>query len=200
MPAVTVQPASRLVPAGRAHHPPAPTPPCISRTNVQIKSNQSYVWSAAPMASPPNYAVSWGSVPVVAVVQAGAIDTVAVWAAVQSFYPFSPDLPAAELAVWARRVPGARLGTPPPGAPPPPRSGELVQCATARLPMPARGAQLGRRVRVDLAACSPAAALVFGLANRTAYFDSPNPWFESDQYFTLDDLEARAWSGGGRAG
>ena len=124
-------------------------------------------------------------------------------AAVQAFFPLlapvptgggngpnttaaPPARPPATLTAWAVRAGNAGPA--------------LVACAAAALPMPASpaDAQIGPPVRMDLSGCGPAvAALVFGLSERTAFFDAPNAAFLSDSYFALDDLAVCAGGGTG---
>jgi hypothetical protein len=117
----------------------------------------------------------------------GAFRPVSVEAAVQAFFPVpppgTPPRAPATLTVWSVRT-GAKGGGGGGGP-------EFSACATAALPMPATpaDAQVGKRVAVDLTGCGPAAAaLVFGLTQRFAFFDAPNYAFLTDSYFTLDDL------------
>lgn len=144
-------------------------------TNAQIKGEKSSVRPpSTPVASPPNILVSWAATPVVAVAKSGnLLYPKSVWAASQSFYPFSPALPPSTLRVTAQR-----------------RESGFAECASAVLPpVPPGQMQFGPRVLVDLSGCGGADALVFGLGNRTAYSDSPRPQLEADQYFALDSLE-----------
>ena len=129
---------------------------------------------STPVASPPNVLVSWAAKPIVAVAKNGnLLYPKSVWAASQSFYPFSPALPPSTLSVVAQR-----------------RETGFAECASAVLPpVPPGQMQFGPRVLVDLAGCSGADALIFGLGNRTAYSDSPRPQLEAEQYFVLDSLE-----------
>lgn len=146
----------------------------IEWTNAQVKGDGSSVRPATtPVASAPNILVSWAATPIVAVSKSGLLYPRSVWAASQSFYPFSPALPPSTLRVTARR---GETG--------------FTECASAVLPpVPPRQAQFGPRVLVDLTGCGGADALAFGLGNRTAYSDSPRPQLEAEQYFALDSLE-----------
>jgi len=130
--------------------------------------------ATTPVASAPNILVSWAATPVVAVAKGGSVlYPKSVWAASQSFYPFSPALPPSTLSVVAQR-----------------RETGFRECASAVLPpVPPGQMQFGPRVLVDLTGCGGADALVFGLGNSTAYSDSPRPQLESEQYFALDSLE-----------
>ena len=144
-------------------------------TNAQIKGEKSSVRPVTtPVASPPNILVSWAATPVVAVAKGPSLlYPKSVWAASQSFYPFSPALPPSTLRVVAQR-----------------RESGFAECASAVLPpVPPGQMQFGPRVLVDLSGCGGADALVFGLGNRTAYSDSPRPQLEAEQYFALDSLE-----------
>jgi len=141
--------------------------------------------------------------PVVALAQRGAFRPVSVVAAVQAFFPLPPPpatatangtatpppRPAATLTAWA-----VRAG---------PAGPEFAACASVALPYPATpaDAQVGPPARLDLGRCGPAAAaLVFGLTDRTAFFDAPNAAFLSDSYFTLDDLTVCVGGGGSGSG
>ena len=141
-------------------------------SNLQVKSPASAQPSRIPVASPSNFAVAWAAAPVVALVTAGTWAPKSVWVSVQSFYAFSPALPPATFVATART-----------------RNG-LADCASAVLPPVAPGTTLfGPRVKVDLSKCAGADALLFGLSNRTFFYDSPRPPLESDQFIAFDSLE-----------
>ena len=152
-------------------------------SNLQVKSPASAQPSRIPVASPSNFAVAWAAAPVVVLVTSGTWAPRSMWVSVQSFYAFSSALPPATFVATAR----TRTG--------------LADCASAVLPPVALGTSLfGPRVKVDLSKCAGADALLFGLSNRTFFYDSPRPPLESDQFIAFDSLELCKPRGGGGDG